>query len=70
MLQSMGSRRIGHDWVTEQQQQMQDPMTALNPVYTVGEQIAEALMIHENLNEKDAMKRAGEMLEMRIRSLE
>ena len=42
----------------------QDPMTALNPVYTVGEQIAEALMIHENLNEKDAMKRAGEMLEI------
>ena len=42
----------------------QDPMTALNPVYTVGEQIAEALMIHEHLNEKDAMKRAGEMLEI------
>jgi len=42
----------------------QDPMTALNPVYTVGEQIAEALMIHENLNEKEAMKRAGEMLEI------
>jgi len=42
----------------------QDPMTALNPVYTVGEQIAEALMIHEHLNEKEAMARAGEMLEI------
>ena len=42
----------------------QEPMTALNPVHTIGAQIGEALAIHENLNRSDRMKRAVEMLKM------
>ncbi len=40
----------------------QDPMTALNPVFTVGEQIAESIRIHEGVDEKEAMERAKKML--------
>ena len=40
----------------------QEPMTSLNPVYTVGEQIAESMRLHEGLSRKDAMDRAVEML--------
>ena len=42
----------------------QEPMTSLNPVYTVGEQIAEGLVLHEGLSKKDAMSRAVEMLKL------
>ena len=42
----------------------QDPMTALNPVMTVGEQIAESIKYHEGATHSQALKKAGEMLEM------
>jgi len=42
----------------------QDPMTSLNPIKTVGEQIAEGIRIHSKLNKKDAAVRAREMLEL------
>jgi peptide/nickel transport system ATP-binding protein len=41
----------------------QEPMTSLNPVYTIGEQIGEALRLHEGLSKKDATDRAIEMLQ-------
>lgn len=41
----------------------QEPMTSLNPVFTVGEQIAETLRLHEGLSRKAAMDRAAEMLD-------
>ena len=41
----------------------QDPMTSLNPVTTVGNQIAEAVMAHEKIGKKKAWEKALEMLE-------
>lgn len=41
----------------------QDPMTSLNPVYTVGDQIAEVIRSHNHCNKDEARKRAVEMLE-------
>jgi peptide/nickel transport system ATP-binding protein len=40
----------------------QEPMTSLNPAFTVGEQVAEALRLHEGLSPRAAMERAVEML--------
>jgi len=42
----------------------QDPMTALNPVMYVGDQIVEVIKIHENVSAAEAHKRACDMLEM------
>jgi len=42
----------------------QDPMTSLNPIFTVGEQIAEALEVHSDLAKQAALERAGDMLEL------
>ncbi|WP_219835723.1 ABC transporter ATP-binding protein [Paenibacillus sp. R14(2021)] len=42
----------------------QDPMSALNPVFSVGEQIAESLRTHKGMNKKDAWKRAVELLKL------
>jgi len=40
----------------------QDPLSSLHPFYKVGSQIAEAIQAHENVNDKDAMERAIDML--------
>jgi peptide/nickel transport system ATP-binding protein len=42
----------------------QEPMTALDPVFTIGDQIAEIIMTHEGIDKRSAMKRALELLEM------
>ncbi|MBE5890200.1 MAG: ABC transporter ATP-binding protein [Lachnospiraceae bacterium] len=40
----------------------QDPMTALNPVKTVGDQIAEVILLHDKCSKAEALKRAQDML--------
>jgi len=42
----------------------QDPMTALNPVFSVGDQIAEVLKLHRNIKKKEAYTKVCEILEM------
>jgi oligopeptide/dipeptide ABC transporter ATP-binding protein len=42
----------------------QEPMTSLNPVFTVGEQIEEAVRLHQGANKREARERAVEMLRL------
>lgn len=42
----------------------QEPMTALNPVYTIGAQILEVIMLHQDLNKQDAEIRVLEILKL------
>ncbi len=42
----------------------QEPMTSLNPVFTIGNQIAEALTLHQRLKRREAWKRTTELLEL------
>ncbi|HEV3185651.1 MAG TPA: ABC transporter ATP-binding protein [Xanthobacteraceae bacterium] len=42
----------------------QEPMTSLNPVYTVGDQIAEVIRLHEGLSKRAALERTVEMLRL------
>ncbi|MBN1381195.1 MAG: ABC transporter ATP-binding protein [Deltaproteobacteria bacterium] len=41
----------------------QEPMTALNPLYTVGDQIAETIRLHQKVNKREAFEKAVEMLD-------
>ncbi len=68
-------RVCGHDMLTATQKELeqirgrdvsmifQDPMTSLNPVFTVGEQIAESIRLHFDVTAEEAMERAMNMLE-------
>ncbi len=42
----------------------QDPMTSLNPVFTVGNQIMEVLLLHTNMSQSEARDRAAELLKL------
>ena len=65
---------LGDDWVSEKEMEkvrgnqvsmiFQDPMTSLDPVMTVEDQIAEVVELHENVNHAKAVEKAKEMLEL------
>ncbi|GGO62285.1 peptide/nickel transport system ATP-binding protein/oligopeptide transport system ATP-binding protein [Roseovarius pacificus] len=42
----------------------QDPMSSLNPVLSIGDQLTEAIMLHQGLSQKQAMDHAAEMLDL------
>ncbi|WP_299429917.1 ABC transporter ATP-binding protein [uncultured Meiothermus sp.] len=42
----------------------QEPMTSLNPVYTVGDQISEAIVLHQGKSKKEALDQSAEMLDL------
>ena len=42
----------------------QEPMTSLNPVYPIGEQIAEVIRLHQGLGRREALDKAVEMLKL------
>jgi len=42
----------------------QEPMTSLNPVYTIGNQLMETFMLHQGLSKKEAMEKAVDLLRM------
>ncbi|MCY4353807.1 MAG: ABC transporter ATP-binding protein [Truepera sp.] len=66
----------GRDLVTRPEREMrrirgneismifQEPMTSLNPVYTVGDQIAEAIVLHQNKSNREALRMSAEMLDL------
>jgi len=59
----MGDEQIHKIRGNEVSMIFQDPMTALNPIFTVESQIAEVYRIHEKLSKTEAIKKAREMLE-------
>ena len=61
---SLSEKQLEHMRGNDVAMIFQDPMTALNPVITVGEQIAESVMLHEKVTKEEAMERAKVMLEM------
>lgn len=63
-LLKISQREIRHIRGGEIAMVFQDPMTSLNPVYTVGAQIVEALRIHQGLDKAQSRERAGELLAM------
>ncbi|MDG2906778.1 MAG: ABC transporter ATP-binding protein [Acidimicrobiales bacterium] len=60
---AMAANKEKHFWGVEMTMVFQDPMTSLNPVKKVGEQITESLRVHLRRSRRDALAEAGDLLE-------
>ena len=63
-LATLGERELGKIRGNEIAMIFQEPMTSLNPVFTVGNQISEAVRLHQGLRKKDALARAVELMQL------
>jgi ABC-type dipeptide/oligopeptide/nickel transport system ATPase component len=63
-LATLGERELGKIRGNDIAMIFQEPMTSLNPVFTVGNQISEAVRLHQGLGKKDAKARAVELMEL------
>lgn len=63
-LEKMTEKEMQHIRGNEISMIFQDPMTSLNPVFTIGNQIKEAIRTHQKLSGKELEKKAVEMLDM------
>ena len=63
-LSKLGGKKMRSVMGKEVSMVFQEPMTSLNPVLTVGEQIAEVFKLHLSLNKKDSREKAIEMIRM------
>jgi len=63
-LAALGERELGGIRGNEIAMIFQEPMTSLNPVFTVGNQIAESVRLHQGLGSKEALDRAVEMMRL------
>ena len=62
-LREIARKKEKHFWGVEMTMIFQDPMTSLNPVKRIGEQVAESLRVHMNRSRSEAMTEAGDLLE-------
>lgn len=62
-VRALAQKRVPHFWGVEMTMVFQDPMTSLNPVKKVGEQIAESLRYHLGRSRKEALAEAVDLLE-------
>jgi oligopeptide transport system ATP-binding protein len=63
-LLKMSSEEIRHVRGSQISMVFQDPMTSLNPVLTIGQQLEEPLMLHVGMNKQQARDRSAELLEL------
>jgi oligopeptide/dipeptide ABC transporter ATP-binding protein len=63
-LSALSEREMRHVRGNDIAMVFQEPMTSLNPVFTIGAQVSEAIRLHKKVSKREAWRQAGEMLEL------